>query len=156
MELDLSNYATKADLKNANRCWYIKILKNDCKSNLKSNVDKLYLDKLKNEPTNLSSLKSKVDKLDVDKLVPVPVHLSKLSDVIKGDDVKKYVYNAKIKNIMDKILDITNIATNVAPTAVGNEIPNVSNLIKKRTITMTKILYFTCIFINYFRIIISY
>ena len=34
VELDLSNYATKADLKNANRCWYIKILKNDCKTNL--------------------------------------------------------------------------------------------------------------------------
>ena len=58
-------------------------------------------------------MKSKVDKLDVDKLVPVPVHLSKLVDVVKGDNVKKDVYNAKIKNIEGKIPDITNTATNL-------------------------------------------
>ena len=52
-------------------------------ASLKSNVDKLDIDQLKNVPTNLSNLKSKVDKLDVDKLVPVPVDLSKLSDVVK-------------------------------------------------------------------------
>ena len=57
-------------------------------------------------------MKSKVDKLDVDKFVPVPVDLSKLSDVVKNDVVKKDVYNAKIKNIEDKIPDITNLATN--------------------------------------------
>ena len=37
-------------------------------ANLKSDVDKLDIDKLKNVPTNLSNLKTKVDKLDVDKL----------------------------------------------------------------------------------------
>ena len=58
-------------------------------ANLKSNVGKLDIDKLKNVPTNLSSLRSKVDKLGVDKLVPVPVDLSKLSDVVKNDVVKK-------------------------------------------------------------------
>ena len=42
-------------------------------ANLKSYVDKLDIDKLKNLPSNLSNLKSKVDKLDVDRLVPVPV-----------------------------------------------------------------------------------
>ena len=52
-------------------------------ASLKSNVDKLDIDQLKNVPTNLSNLKSKIDKLDVDKLVPVPVDLSKLSDVVK-------------------------------------------------------------------------
>ena len=57
-------------------------------------------------------MKSKVDKLDVDKLAPVPVDLSKLSDVVENDVVKKDVYNAKIKNIEDKIPDITNLATN--------------------------------------------
>ena len=54
-------------------------------------------------------MKSKVDKLDVDKLVPVD--LSKLSDVAKNANVKKDVYNAKIKNIKDKRPDITNLAT---------------------------------------------
>ena len=46
-------------------------------TNLKSNVDKLDIDKLKNVPTNLSNLKSKLDKLNVDKLVHVPVDLRK-------------------------------------------------------------------------------
>ena len=38
---------------------------------------------------NLANLKTEVDKLDIDKLVPVPVDLSKLSDVVKNDVVKK-------------------------------------------------------------------
>ena len=58
-------------------------------ASLKSNVDKLHVDKLKNVPTNWSNLKSKVDKLDVDKLVPLPVDLSKLSNVVKNDVVRK-------------------------------------------------------------------
>ena len=103
-------------------------------------------------------MKSNVDKLDVDKLLPVPVDLSKLSDVVKNDVVKKGVYNAKIKNIEDKIpgitklatkttlnakmneikveiSSITNLATKTALESVENEIPNVSNLVKKLTIT---------------------
>ena len=55
---------------------------------MKSNVDKLDIDKLENVPANLSSLKSKKDKLDVDKLVSLPVDLSKLSDAVKNDVVK--------------------------------------------------------------------
>ena len=52
-------------------------------------------------------MKSKVDKLNVNKLVPAPFDLSKLSNVVKNDVVKRDVYNAKIKNIEDKIPDIT-------------------------------------------------
>ena len=77
---------------------------------------------MKNVTTNLSSLKCKVDKLDVDKIVPVLVDLSKLSDVVKNDVVKKDVYNAKIKNIEDKIPDITNLATNASLNAKINEV----------------------------------
>ena len=69
---------------------------------------------MKNVPTNLGNFKNKVDKLDVDKLVPVPVDLSELSGVVKNDVVKKAVYNAKIKNIEDKIPDITSLATTSA------------------------------------------
>ena len=58
-------------------------------ANLKSNVEKLDIDKLKNIPINLSNLARKVDKLHVDKLEPVLVNLSKLSDVVKHDVVKK-------------------------------------------------------------------
>ena len=109
---------------------------------------------MKNIVTNLSNLKSKEDKLDVDRLLPVPVDLSKLSDVPKNHVVKKDVYNAKLKNMEDKIPDITNLATkttlnarinevkreipsitNVAPktalNAVKHKIPSVSNLVKK-------------------------
>ena len=50
--------------------------------NLKSDVDKLDINKTKNVTTNLRHLKSKVDKLDFDKLVPVPADLSKLSDLV--------------------------------------------------------------------------
>ena len=73
VELDLSNYATKADLKNATGAETSKV---DLVI-LKSNVDKLDIDKLKNVPTNLNNLKIKVEKLDVDKLVHVSVDLSK-------------------------------------------------------------------------------
>ena len=67
VKVDLSNYATKADIKNI------------------SHVDTSSF-ALK---TNLANLKTEVDKLDIDKLVPVPVDLSKLSDVVKNDVVKK-------------------------------------------------------------------
>ena len=86
------------------------------------NVDTLDIDKLKNAPKNLSNLKGKVDKLDVDKLVPVTVDLSKLSDVVKNNVVKKDVYNAKIKNVKDKIPDITNVATNASLNAEINAV----------------------------------
>ena len=52
--------------------------------------------------SNLASLKTEVDKLDIDKLVLVPADLSKLSDVVKTDIVKKTVYDilvVKVNNI---------------------------------------------------------
>ena len=77
VKVDLSNYATKADIKNI------------------SHVDTSSF-ALK---SNLASLKTEVDKLDINKLVPVPVDLSKLSDVVKNDVIKKTDYNAKITKI---------------------------------------------------------
>ena len=71
VKVDLSNYATKADIKNI------------------SHVDTSSF-ALK---TNLANLKTEVDKLDIDKLAPVPVDLSKLSDLVKNDVVKKTVYD---------------------------------------------------------------
>ena len=65
VKVDLSNYATKTDLKNV------------------THVD------TSNFPlkTNLASLRTEADKLNIDKLAPVPVHLSKLSDVVKNNVV---------------------------------------------------------------------
>ena len=67
VKVDLSNYAIKTDLKNM------------------THVDTSRF-ALK---TNLANLKTEVDKLDIDKLVPIPVDLSKLSDVVENYVVKK-------------------------------------------------------------------
>ena len=102
VELDLSNYETKADLKNATGVDTSKFAKKVDSANLKSKFDKLDIDKLEKLPTNWNSLKSKVDKL-----VPVTVDLSKLSDVVNNGVVKKRcvdVYNAKIKELKIKYL----------------------------------------------------
>ena len=88
--------------------------------------------------------------------------LSKLRNVVTNDVVKKTGYNANIKNIEDKIPDITNVATKTtlnakinkskgeipsinnlattttALTAVENKIPNVSNLVKQKLLQYKK------------------
>ena len=147
VKVDLSNHATKADIKN--------ILHVDTSSfALKS---------------NLASLKTDVDKLDIDKLAPVPDDLSKLN-VVKNDVAKKAVYdklvatdkykyatdkydtdkyeienkipntndlvkkadyNTKITEFEGKIPDVSSLATKTALTTVENKISNVNGLVKK-------------------------
>ena len=149
VKVDLSTYATKTDLKNV------------------THVDASSFE-LK---TNLANLKTEVDKLDVDKLVPIPVDLSKLSDLVKSDIVKKTVYDILVANVNNidtsdfvlktkyqtdktelenktpnvtdflkkakpnelenKIPDVSNLATKTALTTVENKIPDVSNLVNK-------------------------
>ena len=70
VKVDLSTYATKADIKNI------------------SHVD-ISNFALK---TNLANLKTEADKLDSDKLVPVPTDLSKLSNVVKKMMLLKKMY----------------------------------------------------------------
>ena len=77
VKVDLSNYEAKADIKNI------------------SHVD-ISSFALK---TNLANLKTEVDKLDIDKLAPVPVDLSKLSDVVKNDVIKKDVYDKLVAKV---------------------------------------------------------
>ena len=150
VKVDLSNYATKTDLKNV------------------THIDTSSF-ALK---TNLASLKTEVDELDIDKLAPVPFDLSELSDVVKNNLAKKAVYDklvAKVNNIdtndfvlktkyqtdktelekkipdvtdfvkktkltelENKIPDVSSLATKTALTAVENKIPNVNSLIKKQ------------------------
>ena len=77
VKVDLSNYATKTDLKNI------------------SHVDvSSFALKL-----NLANLKTEVGKIDADKLKTVPVDLAKLSNVVKNDVVKKTEYNKLVDNI---------------------------------------------------------
>ena len=93
VELDLTNDATKTDLKNAAGVDTSSFAEKTDLTSLKYNADKKDIDKFKNVPTKLKNLKSKIDKLDVDKLVPVPVDLSKLSDEGNIYVVKTAEYN---------------------------------------------------------------
>ena len=110
VKVDLSIYATKTDLKNVTHV-------DTSSSALKS---------------NLANLKTELDKLGIDKLAPVPLDLSKLSDVIKNDVVKKTVYDklvAKVDNIdsSDFVLK-TKYQTDKTELKIKN--PDVSNLVK--------------------------
>ena len=83
--------------------------------------------------TNLGSLKTEVDKLDIDKLAPVPVDLSKLSDVVKNDVVKKTVYDklvAKVNSI-DTSAFVLKTKYNSDKSEIENKIPNTIGLLKK-------------------------
>ena len=128
----LSNYATKIDIKNVTHVDTSSFALKTNVANLKAEVDKLDIDKLGSLPNNLSISKTKVDKLDINKLAPVPTDLSKLSDVVKNEVVKKTEYNAKIKNIEDKIPNISNLVgktiLNAKINEVKNEIPSITGL----------------------------
>ena len=111
VELGLSNYVAKSVLKNAAGVDTSKFAKKVDLANLKSNVDKLDIYKLKNVPTNLSNQKSTVDKLDIDKLVPVLIDLSKLSDLkseknITDHNHDKYITTPKFDNFTAEIFDL--------------------------------------------------
>ena len=97
VKVDLSNYATKTDIKNISHIDTSSFALKSNLASLKTEIDKLDIDKLKSLTNNLSNSKSKVDKLDIDKLALVPLDLSKLSNVVKNDVVRKTEYNVKIK-----------------------------------------------------------
>ena len=85
VELDLTNYETKTDLKNI------------------THVDvSSYASK-----TNLAALKTELHKIDVDKLKTTPADLAELSNVVKNDVVKKTDYNTKVTSIENQIAGIT-------------------------------------------------
>ena len=85
--IDISDFAKKTDL-----------------ANLKSDVDKLHIDKLKNTLSGLNTLKSKADKLDIGKLETSLVDLSKLSTVVKSDVIRETKYDKLVKRLIILIL----------------------------------------------------
>ena len=98
VELDLTNYTTKTDLKNI------------------THVDVSSF----GSKTNLAALKTEVDKIDVDKLKTTPIDLDRLRNLVKNDVVKKTDYNTKVtsieaqiagltKNTVDNLADITKL-----------------------------------------------
>ena len=87
--------------------------------------------------TNLADLKTEVDKLDIDKLVPVPVDLSKLSDVVKNDVAKKTVYNkldAKVNNIGTNDF-VLKTKYDADKSELEKKIPNVTDFVKEAKLT---------------------
>ena len=111
VELDLSNYATKANSKSATGVDTLDFAKKTDLANLESDVDKLDIDKFKNIPSGLSNLKSKVDKLDCGKLESTPVDLCKLSDVVKKEVVKETEYDEYVKKVHN--INTTNTSDSV-------------------------------------------
>ena len=110
VESDLSNYTTKTDLKNVTHV------------DVSSFASK----------TNLASLKTEVDKLDIDKLKVVPTDLSKLSNVIKNDVVKKTEYD-KVVGKVNKI-DTTNFVLKTKYEKDGSDIKDkISKIENKNT-----------------------
>ena len=93
VELDLTNYATKTDLKNI------------------THVDgSSFASK-----TNLAALITEVDKLDTDKLKKAPADLAKLTNAIENDVVKKTDYNIRVTSIEAQIAGLTkNTVDNLA------------------------------------------
>ena len=112
VKVDLSNYATKTDLK------------------IVTHVDTSRF-ALK---TNLASLKTEVDKLDIDKLAPIPVDLSKLSDAVRNDVVKKAVCDkiaAKVNNIYTSTF-VLKTKYRTYKTELEKKSPNVAILLRKQ------------------------
>ena len=112
VELDLTNYATKTDLKNVTH------------TDASSFASK----------TNLSALKTEVDKIDADKLKTVPDDLGKLSNVVKNEVVKKTDFSA------DDYVKKTKFSGDINPLddkidKVEKKIPDISSLETKRNVT---------------------
>ena len=118
VELDLSSYATKTDLKNVA---HVGVSSFSFK-------------------TNLANLKTEVDKLDIAKLAPVPNDLATLSNVVTNDVLKKTVY-AKLVTKIDNndttgsVLKIKYDTDTSEPERKINDaekkIPNTNSLLKK-------------------------
>ena len=109
VKVGLSNYATKADLKN---------------------VTHVYTSSFALK-TNLASLKTEVDKLDIDKLAPVPDDWSKLDDFVKNDVVKKTVHDklaTKVNNI-DTSDFVLKTKYQTDKTELENKNPDLSDLV---------------------------
>ena len=119
VELDLTNYATKTDLKNIAHV------------GVSSSASK----------TNLAALKTEVDKIDTDKLKTAPTDLAKLTNAIENDVVKKTDYNTKVTSIEAQIADLTkNAVDNLAAIAKLNAIDTNSFVTRTKFSTDTNAL----------------
>ena len=150
--VDLSNYAAKDDIKNITHVDTSSFALKKKLTNLKREVDKLDVDKLKPFPTDLSKLSdlvknavkktnynklvAKVDNIDTSGLFKKTDYNKKITEIEdkipdSNSFVKKTDYNTKITEIENKIPDISGLATKTSLTTVENKIPSISNLATK-------------------------
>ena len=110
VKVDLSNYATNADIKNISHVDYSSFV-------------------LKR---NLASLKTEVDKLNIDKLVPFTVNLSKLSDAVENDVVEKAVYDKLVENVnnIEATGFVLRTTYDTEKAELEKKIPGVTDLVK--------------------------
>ena len=108
VKVDLSNYATKTDLKNIS---HIDVSSYALKS-------------------NLPSLKTEVDKLDIDKLTPDPNDLAKLSNVVKNNVVKKTKYDKSVNKVNGT--DTTNFVLKTKYEKDGSNFEDKTNKVDKK------------------------
>ena len=80
--------------------------------------------------SNLTSLKTEVDKLDINKLTPVPNDLAKLSNVVKNDVVKNIEFD-KLVTEVDNI-DITNFVKKNKYEKDGSDLEDKISMIDKK------------------------
>ena len=95
----MPNYAAKSDLISTTGVDTSDFAKKTDSASLKSDVDELDINKLKNVPSGSDRLKSKVDKLNVDKLKPVPLDLKKIKSCSRKRSCYKIEYNKLVKNV---------------------------------------------------------
>ena len=134
VKIDLSSYTTKADIKNISHVDTSSFALKKKLANLKSEVDKLDIDKLKPVLTDSSKLNNVV-KNDVVKKADYSKLVTKVDNIDTSVFVKKTYYNTKITEIEDKIPNISNLATKTALTTVENKIPDTSNLATRTAVT---------------------
>ena len=138
IKIDLSNYAAKADINNISHVVTSSFALKTNSSNLKTEVDKLDIDKLKPVPANLSKL-SNVAKNDVVKKTVYNKLVAKVNNIDTSDFVMKTYYNTKITELENKIPDtsgfVKKINYNTKITELENKIPDISNLATKTALT---------------------
>ena len=159
-KIDLSNYATKTDLKNISHADVSSFALKSILADLKTEVDKHDIGKLQKVPVDLAKLSNKAANDVITKtqftILVSKVHSIDTTDFVKktkyekdgsdsedkinkvdkkipdvSDLVKKTDFNTKVTEIEGKIPSISGLATKFPLTIVENKIPDVSGLVKK-------------------------
>ena len=111
--LDLSNYASKKELGHATGVDTSDVADKKDVIALKTEVDKLNINKLVNVPTSLNNLKTKVEELDIGKLKKCSHRLKKISDATDNEFANFTTLETKVNNLEQDISDATALICNL-------------------------------------------